>query len=79
MSSLIPKNIPAPYQQRRYYTPDEVRVHNTPNDIWVSFFYEVYDLTELIQQNYSPLVDPIIKSAGTDITHWFDPLTREVT
>jgi cytochrome b involved in lipid metabolism len=73
------KNFPAPYKRRRYYTPQEVKVHNTPNDCWVSFFHEVYDITELIQKNYSHLVDPIIKNAGTDITHWFDEVTRDVS
>ena len=73
-----PKNYPAPYKKRRYYTPDEVKAHNTANDCWVSFFNEVYDLTELIQKNYSVLVDPIIKSAGDDITHWFDSHTKNV-
>jgi cytochrome b involved in lipid metabolism len=72
-----PKNFPPPYKRRRYYTPEEVKVHNLSNDCWVSFFNEVYDLTELIQKNYSKLIDPIIKYAGQDITHWFDPMTRE--
>lgn len=40
-------------------------------------FNKVYDLTKLIAENYqSPLCDPIVLSAGTDITHWFDPLTQ---
>ncbi len=72
------KNIPAPYKRRRFYTPEEVKKHNTANDCWVSFFNEVYDLTDLIQSNYSKLVDPIIKCAGEDITHWFDPYTKDV-
>jgi cytochrome b involved in lipid metabolism len=72
------KNIPAPYKRRRFYTPEEVKAHNTANDCWVSFFHEVYDLTDLIQSNYSKLVDPIIKCAGEDITHWFDPFTKDV-
>jgi cytochrome b involved in lipid metabolism len=76
--SLAKQNFPAPYKRRRYYTPQEVIHHNTANDCWVSFFNEVYDLTELIQKNYSPLVDPIIKRAGTDITDWFDKNTRDV-
>ena len=78
MTLVFNKNMPAPFKRRRYYTPDEVRVHNTANDCWISFFYEVFDLTELVQKNYSHLVDPIINAAGTDITHWFDPMTRDV-
>lgn len=76
--SSAKQNFPAPYKRRRYYTPQEVRQHNTANGCWVSFFNEVYDLTELIQKNYSSLIDPIIKRAGTDISDWFDPVTRDV-
>lgn len=76
--SSTKQSFPAPYTRRRYYTPKEVSHHSTANDCWVSFFNEVYDLTELIQKNYSSLVDPIIKRAGTDITDWFDTITRDV-
>ena len=72
------KNYPPPIKRRRYYTPEEVRCHNTANDCWVSFFNEVFDLTELVQKNFTSLIDPIIKNAGCDITHWFDPLTKDV-
>ena len=72
------KHLPKPYKLRRYYTPAEVKVHNTADDCWVSFFNAVYDLTHLVQNNYGPLCEPIIKAAGSDITHWFDPKTKEV-
>ena len=72
------KHLPRPYKLRRYYTPAEVALHNCADDIWVSFFNRVYDLTNLVQENYSELCEPIIKAAGTDITHWFDPATAEV-
>ncbi len=29
------------------------------------------DLTELILANRGPLADPLIKAAGTDVSHWF--------
>ena len=70
------KDFPKPYKIRRYYTPDEVKIHNTADDCWVSFFNRVYDLTGLIQKNYGVLCEPIIKAAGSDITHWFDPKTK---
>ena len=73
------KHLPKPYKLRRYYTPAEVALHNTGDDCWVSFFNVVYDLTKLIQDNYSELCIPIIKEAGTDITHWFDMNTQEVS
>ena len=38
----------------------------------------VFDLTKLIGENKgSFLCDPIVLAAGTDITHWFNPETRE--
>ena len=72
------KHLPKPFKLRRYYTPTEVALHNTADDCWVSFFNEVYNLSKLIQDNYSNECQPLIKAAGSDITHWFDPLTREV-
>jgi hypothetical protein len=71
------KDLPAPVKKHRYYTPDEVKVHNTANDCYVSIFGNVYNLTNYIQENYSPLMEPIIKAAGTDISHWFDPETKD--
>lgn len=32
------KNLPTQYQLRRFYLPSEVAVHNTSDNIWVSFF-----------------------------------------
>ena len=72
------KNLPAPYKLRRFYLPSEVSVHNSNDSCWVSIFNRVFDLTKLIQENYeSPLCDPIVLSAGTDITHWFSEESRD--
>ena len=38
----------------------------------------VCDLTALVADNPGSLVAPIIEAAGTDVTHWFDPVTKEV-
>lgn len=74
----IKKLIPKTYKQRRYYILSELQSHNSPNDIWVSFFNDVYDLTNLIQKNrHLSEVQPLIKVAGTDITNWFDDKTKE--
>ena len=76
------KQMPRPFKLRRYYTPSEVSRHNTGDDCWVSFFYCVYDLTKLLADNkatQSELCVPIAKAAGTDISHWFDPETRDVS
>lgn len=75
---LDSRNLPAPIKRRRYYTPNEVKLHNSANDCWVSIFHEVYDLTELIQLNYGLLTDPIVQAGGSDITHWFDNTTKDV-
>ena len=34
----------------KFYTPNEVSVHNTMEDLWVSFLGKVYDLTPLCQK-----------------------------
>lgn len=74
----LPKNLPKSYKKRRYYTPADVAAHNKSNDLWVSLFHKVYDLTPLIQENFhSKLIDPLVDVAGTDITHWFDAKTRD--
>ncbi|PNW78294.1 hypothetical protein CHLRE_09g403200v5 [Chlamydomonas reinhardtii] len=62
---------------RRYYTPYEVAMHNTPDDCWVSFLGGVYNLTDLIKANQGALAAPLIAAAGQDLTHWFDPTTKD--
>ena len=34
----------------KFYTPNEVSVHNTMEDLWVSFLGKVYDLTPLCKK-----------------------------
>jgi cytochrome b involved in lipid metabolism len=68
------KHLPRPYKLRRFYTPAEVAKHNTADDVWVSKFNKVFDLTLLLDANKGKTeCDPIVLAAGTDITHWFDP------
>lgn len=50
----------------------QVAAHSSPDDCWVSFHGSVYDLTKLISENEGPLVQPLVKVAGSDISHWFD-------
>ena len=74
------KHIPRPYKLRRFYTPKEVSLHNTASDCWVSFFGQVFDLTQLINKNFDqPECDPIVLVAGTDISHWFNQETMNVS
>ena len=40
----------------KYFTPNEVSIHNTGRDIWVSFLGKVYNLTPLIQENAGNLI-----------------------
>jgi hypothetical protein len=78
----------------KYFTPNEVSIHNNSKDIWVSYLGKVYNLTPLIEeyagklsqqsgsQNADPLGDrllkPIIDVAGQDISNWFDPKTKDI-
>ena len=63
----------------RYFTPSEVAAHNTPDDCWVSYLGRVRDLTPLCaEQAGSVLLKPILAHAGKDISHWFDPVTKDV-
>ncbi len=64
-------------------------MHNAPEDVWVSWLGWVHDLTSLVAR-YSkgisktdsaiddPLLIPILKNAGKDISHWFDEETGDV-
>lgn len=66
-------------KRSRYYTPNEVALHNTPNDLWVSFLGKVYDLTVLVTNNKgNELIAPILAVAGQDISHWFNSRTGDI-
>ena len=69
--------MPKPYKIRRYYMPNDVSSHCLYNDCWVIIFGEVYDITALLQQANNKLCEPLIKAAGTDISHWFDINTKD--
>jgi cytochrome b involved in lipid metabolism len=74
------QNYPKPNKLRNFYTPKDVREHNTHDDCWVSLFNKVYDLTKLLHENNGKCeCDPIVLAAGTDVTHWFDPKTQAVS
>ncbi|CAD8058259.1 unnamed protein product [Paramecium primaurelia] len=78
MDESLKQYLPKDYKRRAYYTPYDVSVHNTANDLWVSFFGKVWDLTQLVQENISSkLCEPLIKIAGSDISYWFDKQTGE--
>lgn len=57
----------------------DVKVHNHEEDCWISFLGKVFDLTSLLAQHKDdPLSIPILRNAGEDISHWFDPKTCKV-
>lgn len=62
----------------RYYTREEISIHNHANDCWVIIFDKVYDLTDLIKANRGPLAAPIIDAAGSSISHWFNIKTNDI-
>eukprot|EP01059_Diplonema_ambulator_P031970 TRINITY_DN6055_c0_g1_i1.p1 TRINITY_DN6055_c0_g1~~TRINITY_DN6055_c0_g1_i1.p1 ORF type:complete len:229 (+),score=86.81 TRINITY_DN6055_c0_g1_i1:246-932(+) len=62
-----------PPPPKRYFTANEVKRHNTEDDIWVSVLGKVLDLTPLIAKYKTVDAMPLIRAAGSDISHWFDP------
>ena len=63
----------------RYILQSELSQHNTAEDCWVSFLDHVWDLTKLIKENKNNIgILPIIRAAGTDISHWFNPDTKNI-
>lgn len=39
------------FKTDRYYTPDVVELHNSPDDCWLSWNGYVYNLTKLVTAN----------------------------
>eukprot|EP00118_Oscarella_pearsei_P006189 m.28110 g.28110 ORF g.28110 m.28110 type:complete len:217 (+) comp30568_c0_seq2:63-713(+) len=63
----------------RYFTPAEVSVHNTSDDLWVSFLGKVYNLSPLCEAHRgNVLLKPILSNAGKDISYWFDKKTGDL-
>jgi hypothetical protein len=55
----------------KYFTKEEIAVHNTAEDCWLSIYDTVYDISSLIKDNRGVLANPLIEAAGTSISHWF--------
>lgn len=62
----------------KYYTVDEIAVHNHIHDCWVTIFDDVYDITSLVVEHRGQLAVPLVEAAGTSISHWFNPKTRDL-
>jgi hypothetical protein len=63
---------------KRFFTPQEVRQHCSEDDAWVSARGKVLDLTPLIARYRGTLTNPLVRVAGSDISHWFDPDTQDL-
>jgi hypothetical protein len=65
--------------KNKWILPSEVLAHNNSEDCWVSFLDQVWDLTRLVKgHGNDEEYLPIIKAAGTDISHWFNPATKNI-
>ncbi|CCW70361.1 unnamed protein product [Phytomonas sp. Hart1] len=67
----------------RFYTPNEVRQHAFSDDAYVSLNENVLDLTPLIKSykarpKFAHLVIPLVRAAGSDISHWWDPISDDL-
>jgi hypothetical protein len=65
----------------RFFTRNEVREHCTEHDAYVSANGVVINLTDLIKKykgKHAHLTLPLIRVAGTDISHWFDAKTGDL-
>lgn len=62
----------------RFFTRNEVQQHCTEDDAWVSANGKVLDLTSLLKQYRGTLTQPLVRVAGSDISHWFDSQTGDL-
>ena len=61
-----------------FFTREDLSHHCTPNSLWVSLFSSVYDLTDLVKRHSgSSEVQSLLKFAGGDVSHFFDPKTKQ--
>nr|XP_042905042.1 cytochrome b5 domain-containing protein 1-like [Parasteatoda tepidariorum] len=59
--------------QLLYFTPREISLHNSIDDLWVTLFGKVLDLTPLIQSRTDdPRTFPLHTFGGKDISHFFN-------
>ena len=62
----------------RFYTLNEVQEHCSEDDAWVSANGKVLDLTKLLSRYRGTLTQPLVRVAGSDISHWFDHETGDL-
>ena len=67
---------------RQFYISEDLEEHTLLEDCWISIHHKVLDISSLLIRNKnSRLIQPLLLSAGSDISHWFDkktgnPITR---
>lgn len=62
----------------KYFTKEEVSIHNHPESCWVVIFDQVFDVTELVMANRGPLAKPLVEAGGMSISDWFDEKTGDL-
>lgn len=62
----------------KYYTEEEISLHNHADDCWVTIAERVYNITDLVRANRGPLSVPLVEAGGTSISHWFNPKTGDL-
>mmetsp|Transcript_20188 Transcript_20188/g.44889 ORF Transcript_20188/g.44889 Transcript_20188/m.44889 type:complete len:219 (-) Transcript_20188:1640-2296(-) len=62
----------------KYFTQEELAVHNNPEDCWLSIFDKVYNLSDLIMEHRGPLSKPLVEAGGSSISHWFNEKTGDL-
>lgn len=56
-----------------YFLPEEVSMHNSDRDCWLTIHGVVKNVTGLIEEfRNTDLVSPILREAGQDVSYWFE-------
>ena len=56
----------------KFFSPREIASHASLSSCWLSLHSLVLDVTPLLAANRgSALIEPILRAAGADVTHWF--------
>merc|ERR1719310_581429 len=63
-----------------FFLPIQISEHHHENDLWVTVFNRVLDLSRLVakyRSTHYELLKPLILRAGEDVSHWFDKNTHQ--
>ena len=55
----------------KFFTPKEVEIHNTIQDVWVSYLGRVYNLTPLCEQYAGMLTNIFLIKLGVFLIFFF--------